>query len=493
MLVQSILSTPIIICLSMLNRLEFDIQNHCLILPQKILLVAVSGGPDSLCLLDALWRLGFSLVVAHLDHQLRPSSESEAEIVRQLAFDRGLEFVSDRQDVHAQAEENGLSIEEAARVARYRFLFAQARRFGAQAVAVGHTADDQVETVLMHLLRGAGLSGIKGMAYRQLPNAWSQDITLVRPMLGVWREEILEYLQEQNLIPVTDESNLDTRYYRNRLRHELIPYLENYNPRLRHSIWRMADVLKGDHEVLEMLVDAIWPTCVRQEGATFVEFEASALRSQTIGLQRRILRRGIDHLRPGLRDVDYASLERALRFLEAPSRSRQIDLIAGLRFSLVSTTLWLSTWDSNLPLGDWPQMSGSEVLALSIPGTAHLSGGWQIHSELAEVLPAEQAMIWANADPYQAWLDLDRLKTPLLVRSRRPGDRLQPLGMGGHSVKMSDFMINARLARQARQDWPLVLSGDEIAWIPGFRLGHPFRIRETTVRFVRLELRRKNP
>ena len=305
----------------MLDNLKISALKYCLLQPQKPLLVAVSGGPDSLCLLDALWRLGFSPVVAHLDHQLRSSSGSEAETVRQAAIERGLEFTLGRQDVHAQADKNGLSIEEAARGARYGFLFAQAAQVGAQAVAVGHTADDQVETVLMHLLRGAGLSGLKGMLYRQLPNAWSQDIPLVRPMLGVWRDEIWGYLQEHSLMPVIDESNLDTRFYRNRLRRELIPYLENYNPRLRQSIWRMADLLTGDHETLEMLIDSIWQACVRQEGATFVEFEASALRSQPIGLQRRILRKGIDHLRPGLRDVDYASLERALNFLETSSRS----------------------------------------------------------------------------------------------------------------------------------------------------------------------------
>jgi tRNA(Ile)-lysidine synthase len=476
----------------MLYDLKISAEKHCLLLPQKPLLVAVSGGPDSLYLLDALWRLGFSLVVAHLDHQLRSSSGSEADTVRQAANERGIEFILGHQDVHALADDYGFSIEEAAREARYRFLFAQATQIGAQAVAVGHSADDQVETVLMHLLRGAGLSGLKGMPYRQLPNAWSQDIPLVRPLLGVWRDEIWEYINENNLMPVIDESNLDTRFYRNRLRHELIPYLENYNPRLRQSIWRMADVSAGDHESLEMLVDDIWPECVRQAGRTFVEFKASALRDQPLGLQRRLLLRGIALLRPGLRDVDYASIERALDFLETPSRSSQIDLIAGLRLNMDSDALWLTTWESGLPPGDWPQVRGSEALVLAIPGASLLSGGWQIRSEQVN-MPADLSTVLENSDPYQAWLDLDQLKTPLIVRSRRPGDRFQPLGMGGHSIKISDFMINARLPRQARAHWPLVLSGSEIAWLPGFRVGHPFRIRETTLRLAHLVLRHKNP
>ena len=235
----------------MLDRFPTTLQSECHLEQDLLLLVGVSGGPDSLCLLDVLRRLDYRLVVAHLDHGLRPESADEALAVQRLAESLGAACVVERQDVSAFAEMHGISLEEAARSVRYRFLFEQARLYEAQAVAVGHTADDQVETVLMHLLRGAGLSGLRGMAYRSLPNTWSQDIPLVRPLLGTWREEVLAYCHANALQPHLDSSNLDIRFYRNRLRHDLIPYLKNYNPRVHEVLWRTARVLSDDYAVLE--------------------------------------------------------------------------------------------------------------------------------------------------------------------------------------------------------------------------------------------------
>ena len=209
----------------MLEVVRSVLQNRCGLTPLSRLLVAVSAGPDSLCLLHVLWQLGYSVVVAHLDHGLRVESAAEAAMVQHFAEDLGVQWVCKRQDVQGYATQNGLSIEEAARNLRYRYLFEQAERLEAQAVAVGHNADDQVETVLMHLLRGAGLSGLRGMGHYSLPNPWSQRIPLVRPLLGIWRGEIQAYLDRSGLKPSLDSSNLELRYYRNRLRHELIPHL----------------------------------------------------------------------------------------------------------------------------------------------------------------------------------------------------------------------------------------------------------------------------
>ncbi|MBN1146790.1 MAG: tRNA lysidine(34) synthetase TilS [Anaerolineales bacterium] len=471
-----------------LERIQSFIQDNCLLQREKPVLAAVSGGPDSLCMLDVLWRLGYPLVVAHLDHRLRPSSAQEAQSVRRAAQERSAPFVLGVEDVRAFAAANGLSIEEAAREARYRFLFEQASLQGAQAVAVGHTADDQVETVLMHLLRGAGLPGLKGMSYRALPNAWSQQTPLVRPLLGMWRQEVLDYLEEHNLQPTLDESNLDQRFYRNRLRHELIPYLESYNPRLRQAIWRMSEALGQDHRSLEELVDAAWSDSIQRVGTGYVAYKVQQLKEQSLGLQRRLLRRAIGRLRPGLRDVDYPAMERATAFIEKPSRSSQIDLVAGLRLYLDGDILYLAAWEADLPVDNWPQIAPGAVIDLPVPGAAVLPGGWQLQAAIVEHVQSAQPPTWTDADPYQAWLDLERLQTPLCIRARRAGDRFQPLGMGGHSVKISNFMINVKLPRRARDGWPLALSGEQIAWLPGFRPAQPFCLSEKTRRAVRLKL-----
>jgi tRNA(Ile)-lysidine synthase len=329
------------------------------------------------------------------------------------------------------------------------------------------------------------------MAYRSLPNAWSQDIPLVRPLLGVWREEILTYLENRGLQPALDESNLDRRYFRNRLRHELIPYLESYNPRLRQVLWRMIEVLREDHTILTKLEEAAWEICALEEGDDYICLNAQSLGKQSVGIQRRLMRRAINHLRPGLRDVDFEIVERGLGFLEAPARSGQRDLVAGLHLHLEGDLLWLRDREAELPEGHWPQLSSGGELGLEAPGAISFAGGWRLQAEIEDNLSAASQEIQKNSDPFQAWLDLERLQLPLRIRARQPGDRFQPLGMGGHSLKLSDFMINVKLPRRARDGWPLLLSGDVIAWVPGFQIGHPFRVTGDTKMTAHLQLKQQ--
>jgi tRNA(Ile)-lysidine synthase len=472
----------------MFDDVEFTLQNICRLDRMRTVLVGVSGGPDSLCLLHGLWRLGYSVVVAHLDHGLRVESAVEAAKVQHFAEDLGVQWVCERQDVQGYATQNGLSIEEAARNLRYRYLFEQAERLEAQAVAVGHNADDQVETVLMHLLRGAGLSGLRGMAHYSLPNPWSQRIPLVRPLLSIWRVEIQAYLDRSEMKPSLDSSNLELRYYRNRLRHELIPHLEELNPGARQRIWRMAALLRDEDEVIEQSVEAAWSQCNLAAGVGAVAFDASALRSQAKGVQRRLVRRAMAHLRPGLRDIDYEAVERALDFLAVPSRSGQRDLAAGLRLEMESERLWIATWEADLPGANWPQLALGETLELAVPGETRLSRGWKLQAEILNADEINLMLAQSNADPYQAWLDLERMGQPLSVRSRRPGERFRPLGMGGHSLKLSDFMVNVGLPRRARENWPLVVTGEEVAWVPGYRIAETICVGQNTRKMLRLTL-----
>jgi len=475
----------------MISRLEVALKDSCQLDKGQTVLIGVSGGPDSLCLLDVLNRLEYPVVVAHFNHGLRTEADEEAQGVRILAETLGLHVIIGREDIGARAEQEGLSIEAAARIWRYRFLFSQARAFDAQAVAVGHNADDQVETVLMHLLRGSGLSGLKGMRFRSLPNPWSRYVPLVRPLLGSWREEINVYLNKRGLKPYTDRSNLDTKFFRNRLRHELIPLLEGYNPRLRESIWRMTRILMADDEALSLAANSSWRDCIIEEGDGFVAFDRLTLVDQPLGLKRRLLRKGIARLRPGLRDVDFDSVERALDFLVRPSHSRQMDLGFGLRIFIEDDRFYLAAWEADLPTSDWPQVHPGKMLNLEVPGHLPLGEGWsfKVDIEQGEDILSQ---VEANKNPFQAWADLGEATPTLRVRSRRSGERFQPLGMHGHSIKVSDLMINEKLPRRAREGWPLVCLDDQVVWIPGLRLGHPFRVTSSSYRVVHMSLFREH-
>ena len=268
----------------MLSRLRPVLIKDCHLEFNQKALVGVSGGADSLFLLDVLWRLEIPLIVTHYNHQLQPNADEAALIVKSLASKLNLKFVGGKGDVKKIAEEGGYSIEEAARILRYRFLFSKAKFFNAQAVIVGHNADDQVETLLMHLITGSGLKGLSGMSYRSLPMPWSKNIPLVRPLLGVWRDEILAYLAERNLEPIKDPSNQDTTFLRNRVRHELIPSLEEYNPKVRQAIWNTANILHEDLSILESSFGEAWLECLLEEGSTFISFNIYILKKQPVGI-----------------------------------------------------------------------------------------------------------------------------------------------------------------------------------------------------------------
>ena len=479
----------------MIESLSTILQENCRLTHDRPVVVGFSGGPDSLCLLHLLWRLGYPLIAAHFNHGLRTEAAADAAAAARAAEVLGLPFHMEEGNVRAEAGAGGLSIEEAGREARYRFLFAYARRVGAQAVAVGHTADDQAETVLMHLLRGSGLSGLGGMRYRSFQPLWSEEIPLVRPLLGIWRAEVDRYLSEQGLQPVLDASNLDPTYFRNRLRNHLIPILEEYNPRVKKLLWQTALILQGDEAVLEEAVEAAWQACTPEVREDALSLSLEPFRALSTGLQRRVLRQAVGRLRPALRDIGFETVERGLAFINRTGQGGQLDLASGLRLSREGERVWVSGWTTDLPAGEWPAFPGEKSLLLEVPGRLALSGGWVLEAAVVEEgafpecssarTPPSQPV-----DPFQAWLDLDRLALPLLVRSRLPGDRFRPLGMEGHSIKLSDYFINVKLPRRARHAWPLVLSGGEIAWLPGYLPAEPFRLTPATRRALYLRLRK---
>jgi tRNA(Ile)-lysidine synthase len=464
------------------------------------ILVAVSGGPDSLALLHFLRASSYPLICATFNHRLRPEAADEVAHVRQIAENLGLPFVTDSADVAAYAAAEGLSVEEAARALRYRFLFRAAREAGAQAVATGHTADDQAETVLMHFLRGAGLSGLKGMPYRSVlpvfdlvPGAedplWAgyAEIPLVRPLLGWWRADTEAYCREHGLSPIYDPTNADTTYFRNRLRHNLIPELENYNPRFKEALVRATLALQGDDALLAEVIDSAWQKSILEQGAGFVAFKKSALEKLSPALRRNLFKRAAFLLRPGLRDVDFAALERAAAL-------QPVDLAGGLRLFYETGKIYLAAYEADLPSADWPQVKDGKLV------------GWEL---VTEIIIDENLFVQAreNGDPFTAWLDADSLAPPahpaqfagqvagvtedrLRLRTVRVGDRFQPLGMPGASVKLQDFFVNNKLPKRARKNWPLVCAGNEIAWVTGLRLAHPFRVTEKTKRVLRLQIKR---
>ncbi|MEX1246896.1 MAG: tRNA lysidine(34) synthetase TilS [Anaerolineales bacterium] len=468
-----------------LAKLANALRQESRVGPDQPLVLGFSGGPDSLALLHALHALGQRLILAHLDHGLRPESGQEAQAAEKTAASYGLPFFEERADVAAQAKADKIGIEEAAREARYRFLFRVAEQQAAPAVAVAHNADDQVETVLMHLLRGAGPAGLRGMAPRLLPNPWSAHIALVRPLLGLWRHEILDYCAANSLQPVMDISNQDLTLYRNRLRHELVPLLEGYAPGFKGRLVQTANVIAADQTLIETLVAQAWPRCLAQRGAGFLHFDRFSLLGEPLALQRGLLRKAFADLRPEQRDLDFAAVERALGLVQSAGNTALVNWLADLYLLVEGDKIWIADWDAELPVV-WPQ-APENAIHLEVPAELELNEGWWLQARATE---QRSRGVRENQDDFQAWLDLDAAGEELILRRRHPGDRFQPLGMERGSVKLSDFFINVKLPRRAREAWPLVCRGDEIVWVPGYRLAHPFRLQDGGRRALHLKLAR---
>ena len=492
----------------LLRTVRKYVLRHELLSSGETVVVGVSGGPDSLCLLHLLRCLtldwGLRLCVAHLNHGLRGAeADADARFVAGLAREWGLYCTIGAADVRALAAAPGLSLEEAARQARYRFLAEVARSNDAPVVAVGHNADDQAETVLMHFLRGSGVAGLRGMlpitrladyrlddGFGERDRPWSgasaEMPRLVRPLLTIARAEIVAYCAANALRPRFDRSNEDTTLYRNRLRHTLLPLLADYNPAIRSLLTRTAEVMAGDHEVLRSALENAWSAVARPAAAGTVTFDLAAWRMLPIGLQRATVREAIHRLRRSLRNINWEHVEPAVWCGRIGQTGQIATLPAGLSLQVDYDELRFAT-EGPPRVSDVPQVRAP--VRLNAPGLTFLDDDWRVI--VTRWSRADLPITFAeNRDPWTAWLDADVVGAEMRLRSRAPGDRFRPQGMAGHSAKVNEFMINAKAPRHARAGWPILTGAVGIAWVCGLRVDERALVWPTTtavweVRFVR--------
>ncbi len=453
--------------------------------------IGVSGGPDSLCLLDTLHHLGYPLICAHLDHGLRQESSAEAAYVKGIAQSYNLPFEIEKQDIALKAG-SGVSLEEAARLARYNFLLRVARKNDVHMIATGHTADDQVETVLMHFLRGTGPSGLRGMLPDTSLDSWvgfpdAQGIRLIRPLLTLDRRQTEEHCQALGLEPVIDSSNMDYTFFRNRIRHELLPLLETYNPGIRQILLRLACIMTAEVDLLAEIVTSEWESVFESLGESALLLRVEPMERKPLALQRALLRSAIKKLQPSARDVSFDTIERAIQFVSDPIRPASCPLIAGLILRDLGEEILLYHTDSPFVFDRLPQLIEDAQVVVTIPGEVELAGGWSLSATSETISPGSyQTYLNAQEGDFAA-IDESSLSALLSVRSRVPGDRIQPLGFEG-TTKVSDIMINNHIPDLARARWPIVVSGDEIVWVAGIRMSHAFRLTAGTSRVIVIRL-----
>ena len=456
------------------------------------LIVGVSGGPDSLCLLYGLIEEDYQVLPVYFDHQIRSNSREESEQLAAQLEAWGLRLVVGRGDVPAAAEKEALSLEEAARNLRYRFLFQTAEEVRAGAVLVGHHADDQVETVLMHLLRGTGLSGLTGMEQVSIPNPWSESIPLIRPLLPVWQEEIIRCCERNQIRFMVDPTNRELVYLRNRIRQELVPLLETYNPGAKEHLFQTAQILQADQKILEKLENQLWQGLEPEYGSDWVRFRLGGFLELLVGMQRRLLKKAFQMLRPEGGDLSFRHLQTAVDYLNDGDHGSSQELVNLISLQVRGRKVYLAETGAELPPGHYPQMPDGEIYRLHLPGEYALGRGWVLEGLIREVEELEEGLV--DQDPYRAILDSRLVGEELSVSGRREGERIQPLGMKAGTVKLADLMINEKIPAFARENWPIIRSAGKVIWIPGLRMAEFARVTdETEIVYVLTLTRRSAP
>lgn len=449
------------------------IERYNMFSPGDRVLVGVSGGPDSVCLLHILNRcrkdMALSLHVVHINHGIRKrESKREEKFVSHLAGRMGLPITVKSLDVPSYARRKKLTVEEAARDMRYSAFEQLAGKLNAKKIALGHTASDQVETVLMHLLRGSGPQGLSGIP----PVRKLGSTAVVRPLIEVNREEILNYLKKNKLTFCLDSSNRKTEYFRNRIRLKLLPLLrKNYNENIDGALLRLSEILKEENAYWERVVERVLGKVVSWEAEKILIDFKRFLRYNVI-VQRRVLYR----LFGGI--VSLSQIEAIRSLAQKSSQGKRVYL--GKRFSVRKEgdfLIFSSSPERRFKKFNYP---------LRVPGKNEIEGlDLTLNTRIVDFRPVSDK--GANT----AYFDVDKINfKKLLLRNRREGDRFRPFGLRG-TKKLSDFFIDRKIPRRLRDRVPLLVEGEDILWVVGIRRADKARITEDTKKILEVRVLRE--
>ena len=436
-------------------------------LSESHITVAISGGPDSTAMLLALSRskseTGISINGAHLDHGIRgEESKSDAEYVKNLCKSIDVDCFFGAVDVPSLSQALGISLEDAARRARNRFLLEACATQNSDAVALGHTANDQSEAVLMHLIRGSGLDGLIGMKLLST-RVIEKDppLRVFRPLLEITRTEIEEYCSAVGETPQIDSTNFSDDHTRNSVRHNLLPALENFNPRITEALNRLALSAGRDIEFIEEALYGAWTAAVDVEEG-IITIDLGKLTNLPESLSYRIVRKAIGIIKGNLNGITLDHIEGVINLSKGPS-GNSVDLPEGVTATKGYDELLISETEYNtipLPLLD-------NEYKISIPGALSIPG-WKITTTRTKAPLKYPQKEETNGG--RAWLHFKEKHSEdfLVIRGRKPGDRFHPKGLPGEK-KLQDFMVDAHIPRMWRDRIPIVESTSGIAWVVGWR------------------------
>lgn len=467
-----------------------DITEHGLLRQDEPVVVGVSGGPDSMALLHLLldlnrhlgWRL--SVHVAHLNHRLRgEEAEQDAAFVQAAADSLEVPCTIEAQDIRAQAEERGTGVEETARIARYAFFERVCLQTGARRVAVGHNADDNAETILHRIVRGTGLRGLVGIR-RERAIGPGSDIRVIRPVLGVSKKALRDYLADNGIAVREDSTNLAREPMRNRLRHAVLPMMEaEVNPQVRDALLRLAEQAEWLEEFLGETVQRSFESLLisRTDQELRLNVEAMARKSRIV--QTELVRLAYQSFGLGEQDLGFVHLVAVLGIIGSESSGRRTQLPGGMivekRYGQLIFTL----------PSEAPRETIADEIVVHVPGTTVLPvRRLQVDAEILDVTPEQVRRLRTAATRFQEYVDFDAVRLPLVVRRRRPGERFTPLGAPGPK-KVAEFLSDMKVDPRERDRAAILCDHLGPIWVVGHRIDDRVKMTELTKRVLHLTAR----
>ncbi len=461
---------------NLISRARNTINRHQMLTFKDKVVIAVSGGPDSVALLFLLLELkkefNLSLFVAHVNHKLRgKESDEDQEFVSKLASDLKLKLHSRSFQVQKEATKLRLSVEECARKIRYDYLNKLADKLKAPRIALGHNFNDQAETVLMRLIRGSGSLGLSG-----IPPVKDR---IIRPLIEIKREEIETFLKDREISCRTDSSNLKTDYLRNRVRLKLLPLLrKEYNPKIEETLNRTASILGAEEELLNQEVEAAYPGVLLREQNDRIILDSRKFVGYHNSLKRFMIRNCVKKLKGDLRELTFDKVETLLRLLEQGKSGRRVDLLEQVHGDVTKDYLIVYKRKEKRVNYDLPFLKKRKIKKLGV----------SIDSQVLARASVPKGVRGENR--WVALLDLEKLKPPLRLRSRKNGDRFKPLGMKGNK-SVADFLVDSKVPRSERDEVMLLTSRNKIAWLVGYRISDDFKVTPETKKILRIRVKKE--
>jgi len=468
------------------------IREHNLFSASDRVVIGVSGGPDSVALLSLIYNTSRTnppyseIFVAHLNHSIRGrESDEDEQFVTALAGKYGVPLITEKRDIIQVACERKISLEEAARDERYKFFESAAEKAGANVIAVGHNADDNAETILHRIIRGAGITGVSGIRPKRKLSPVS-TISLVRPLLFTWRKDITAYLEEENLSYRVDSTNIEKDKLRNRIRLDLIPHLEeNYNTKIKKSLTTLGETALQNSDYLKEKAKALFEDVLvnRETPIETIALDINRLKEFPQILQQMIIKEAIIRLDIPLKKLSNRNYKDILNTLNSKKASAINVVKEYLNVRRDGNELRLSK--NKYCAEETPVLSETKI---KVPGETELVDiNCRVRTEIREIQNGFLEEFKQNKTNDEEVVDFDKVSMPLTVRTRKPGDRFQPLGSRGLK-KIKDFFIDNKVPVMERDTVPIVTMNGEPIWIVGFRIDDRIRVSEETTTLLVMKL-----